>query len=608
MITVQDLDKKYGEQVIFDKVSFTIAPGERVGLVGRNGHGKTTLLRLLSGRESCDGGTISLPREYRVGYQTQHIDFTKPTVLEEGCQGLPEGRREEDWRIKKILAGLGIGEEDLARSPNELSGGYQMRLSLAKVLVSEPNLLLLDEPTNFLDIVSIRWLERFLKGWPGELVVITHDRSFMDAVATHIMGIHRARIRKMRGTTNKFYGQLEQEEEVYERQRLNREKKQKQTEEFINRFRAQARHAGLVQSRIKALEKQQPMEQLVEVRALKFSFNPAPCPARSILESRNITFSYTGLDPFLVSEFRLEIEKGDRIGVIGKNGKGKTTLLKLLAGVLDPLEGDVKYHPNSQIAYFEQSNTAQLNPDNVVLEEVLSGNRDAGAQRARNVCGAMMFSGNQAQKKVSVLSGGEKCRVLLGKLLLTPANLLLFDEPTHHLDTESCEALMEAFDEFPGGVVVVTHSERILRRLAKKLVVFQGEKPFLFPAGYDAFLERVGWDEEDDPSRPPGAPLTKKERRRARAEFVRERAAVLRPLETKIRKLEKAIELWEIQLHNENQALIVASQAKDVPTITALSKSTHAVREKIDAGYRELEELTEEYEDKQAEFDSREVL
>ncbi|GAF74664.1 unnamed protein product, partial [marine sediment metagenome] len=278
MITVQDLSKQYGEQIIFDRVSFTIGPGERVGLVGRNGHGKTTLLRLLIGEEAYDAGRVTLPRDYRVGHQAQHIRFTKPTVLEEGCLGLPEDAQSDEWRVKKTLSGLGFTEEDFGRSPDELSGGYRMRLSLTKVLVSDPNLLLLDEPTNFLDIVSIRWLERFLRAWQGELIVITHDRGFMDSVTTHVMGIYRTKLRKIAGSTKKYYEQIVQEEEVYEKRRITQEKKRKQTEQFINRFRSKARHAGMVQSRIKALEKQGSMEKLVEAPVLSFSFNAAPCP------------------------------------------------------------------------------------------------------------------------------------------------------------------------------------------------------------------------------------------------------------------------------------------------------------------------------------------
>ncbi|MFC1671691.1 ABC-F family ATP-binding cassette domain-containing protein [Planctomycetota bacterium] len=606
MITVQGLNKQYGAQVLFKDASFTIAPGERVGLLGRNGHGKSTLLRLLTGEEGYDQGTVTLPRDYRIGHQAQHIEVSMPTVLKEGCLGLPAGREEESWRIKKTLAGLGIGEDDLLRDPAELSGGFQMRLSLAKVLVSEPNLLLLDEPTNFLDIVSIRWLERLLKGWRGELIVISHDRSFMDSVTTHVMGIHRTRIRKLAGSTEKYYAQIAQEEVVHEKQRVNLSKKRKQAEVFISRFRSQARHAGLVQSRIKALEKQEPIDKLAEIEKLSFSFNAAECPARYVLEARGISFSYAPADPLLVSELDLGIEAGDRIGVIGKNGRGKTTLLKLLAGVLDPTEGLVRYHPNAQVAYFEQSNTAQLDPNNAVLQEVIAANRQAGAQAARNVCGAMMFPGDHVQKKISVLSGGEKCRVLLGKLLLTPANLLLFDEPTHHLDADSCEALMEAFADFPGGVVVVTHNERILRRIADRLVVFQGDRPFLFPGTYDTFLDRIGWDEDEGIRASSRSSLSKKELKKARAEFVQERSKAIRPLEKAASKLEKSIEMWEIQLHNENQAMIVASNAQDVAGITRLSKSTHALREQIDAGYEELQNLTEQLDAKQADFEARE--
>ena len=217
MISVQNLSKQYSGHIIFDHVSFGLSSRERIGLIGRNGHGKTTLFRLLIGQEQCDEGTIKIPRDYRIGYLSQHILFTRPTVLEEGCCGLQESQKEQEWKVKKILSGLGYSESDFGRNPSEFSGGYQIRLNLTKVLVSEPNLLLLDEPTNFLDIISIRWLTSFLNSWQNEIMIISHDRSFMDSVTTHILGIHRSKIKKIRGSTKDYYDKISQEEEIYEK-------------------------------------------------------------------------------------------------------------------------------------------------------------------------------------------------------------------------------------------------------------------------------------------------------------------------------------------------------------------------------------------------------
>ena len=262
MLKVSGLEKAYVGQEIFDNVSFVVNPGERIGLVGRNGHGKTTLFRMILGEEHPDAGVISVPKYYTIGHLSQHIRFTEDTVLKEGCLSLPvsEDGIDESYKVETILMGLGFSVDDFNRNPAEFSGGYQVRLNLAKALVSEPNLLLLDEPTNYLDIISVRWLTRFLRNWKGELMLITHDRDFMDSVTTHTMGIHRFKVRKIAGPTQKLYEQILQEEEIHEKTRLNDQKKRSEVEDFINRFRAKATKASAVQSRIKALAKMDKLE------------------------------------------------------------------------------------------------------------------------------------------------------------------------------------------------------------------------------------------------------------------------------------------------------------------------------------------------------------
>jgi len=252
MLQVTNIEKSYGKQLLFDGVGFTVNPRERVGLVGRNGHGKSTLFRMILGEEHQDAGTITVPSGYTIGHLSQHIHFTENTVLGEACLALPpnEDHIDESYKAEAILHGLGFTNDDFDRHPSTLSGGYQVRLNLAKVLASEPNLLLLDEPTNYLDIVSVRWLTQFLRAWRNELIIITHDRDFMDSVTTHTMIIHRYKMRKVAGGTQKLYDQILMEEEIYEKTRQNDEKKRKEVEQFINRFRAQATKASAVQSRI----------------------------------------------------------------------------------------------------------------------------------------------------------------------------------------------------------------------------------------------------------------------------------------------------------------------------------------------------------------------
>ncbi len=611
MISIQNVTKQYANQVIFNNVTFNINSGERVGLVGRNGHGKTTLFRLIEGEEECDTGTISIPKDYKVGYLSQHIKFTKPTVIEEGCLGLPDDKKNDQWKVEKILSGLGFSENDMLRSPSEFSGGYQIRLNLAKVLAAEPNMLLLDEPSNFLDIVSIRWLENFLNSWKGEVLIISHDRMFMDKVVTHIVGIHRCKAKKIAGQTQKYYDQIDKEEDVYEKERLNEEKKRKQTEEFITKFRAKARLASLAQSRVKALEKQERKEKLEGIEDFSFSFNHSPCPGKYAQEARNISFSYDGKEPFLVDNLEFTVERDDKICVAGKNGKGKTTLLKMLASKLQPISGEIKSHPQTKIAYFEQANTVYLDDTKSVEEEIASAGENIERKRARDVCGSMMFSGDLALKKIAALSGGEKCRVLLGKLLLAPSNLLMLDEPTRHLDMQSCEAMTDAIKSFPGAAVIVTHNEYILHKIATKLVIFSKDKVSLFRGTYEEFLDQVGWEDEENPAptnknKPKKSGDVKKASRKTRAEFYAKRSKILSPFKKKIESLEKTIEKLELDLAGNNQALIKASEDQDIAAITKLGKEQKELRNCIDDLYNDLDETTTDFEKESANFEQEE--
>ena len=294
MISVENLTKSFGKYILFDGISFKLNSRERIGLVGRNGHGKTTLFRLVAGMDQPDSGNILTPKSYRIGYVQQHIDFSKRTVLEEAMTGLADSEKDHSWKAEKILAGLGFSLTDMQQPPETFSGGFQVRLNLAKALVSEPDLLLLDEPTNYLDITSIRWIERFLINWPHELMLITHDRSFMDKIVTHTLGIHRRKVRKIAGDTGKYYAQIALDEEVYEKTRLNDEKRRKEIELFISRFRAKARLANMVQSRIKTLSKMTRQEKLDKVKNLEFSFQTQPFSAKHVLTVRNLGF---GFDP-----------------------------------------------------------------------------------------------------------------------------------------------------------------------------------------------------------------------------------------------------------------------------------------------------------------------
>jgi ATP-binding cassette subfamily F protein 3 len=460
----------------------------------------------------------------------------------------------------------------------------------------------LDEPTNYLDIVSIRWLEKFLRQWKSELMVITHDRAFMDKVTTHTMGIHRKNIRKIKGRTEKYYEQILKEEEIYEKTRVNDEKKRKETELYISRFRAKARLAGMVQSRIKALDKQEKLDRLEKIKTLDFSFSYKPFPARVPMSVDGLSFSFTGED--LIKNFSLTIVKDDRICVIGKNGKGKTTLLRLLAGELSPKAGTVNIHGDVNIGHFAQTNTLQLNESYTVEEEIMNAGCDR--QRSRDIAGAMMFEGDQALKKIDVLSGGEKSRVLLGKILAQKSNLLLLDEPTNHLDMESSDALLAAIDEFEGAVVIVTHNEMFLHTLANRFVVFQEGGVTVFEGSYQNFLDKVGWEDEREAGGQAASgrdSMNKKDLRKMRADILLRKSRTVNPLKERTAELETMIEQKEKQLSGLNSEIIKASGAGEGDKISSLSKEIHRLKSEVDSMFNEFESLTIELEVKMKDYD-----
>ena len=496
MLFCKNLTKSFGPQLLLDEAGFQLNKGERIGIVGRNGYGKSTLFRIILGTDRADEGDITYPELYHMKALDQHLMFTEDTIVGEVALVLPEDQSYDVWKAEKLLSGLGFLSTDFTRNPSEFSGGYQMRIKLAQLLLSEPDLLLLDEPTNYLDILSIRWLERFLSSWKGELLCVSHDQTFLKNTMTHTALIHRQKIKKIQGPPQKVYAQIAQEEEIHERTRLAQHKETKRQEKFIREFRAGARSAGLVQSRIKMLDKRQVLKALDPIPPIRFRFPEADFIGDRILEATNISFGYNpGQD--LLHKVSFEIKYGDKIGIIGANGKGKTTLLKVLAGELEHQSGSFKKHQSVEVGYFGQSNIDRLDPLKNIVEE-FQEEKEVGEQQARSTAATLLFSGDTAYKKIDALSGGEKARVNLGKILLHHINFLLLDEPTSHLDYESVEALVEGVNEFEGAVCFVSHDENFLRQVAKKLIVFDGDDVFLFEGNYDQFLKEKGFVEEKE--------------------------------------------------------------------------------------------------------------
>jgi ATP-binding cassette subfamily F protein 3 len=603
MIQVTDVSMSHGDQPLFTNASFTVNPGERCSLVGRNGSGKTTMLRLIIGQEPPDSGTISMPKGYRLGYLNQHIHFSRPTVIEEAALGLQEEERDSIYKVEKILFGLGFKEEALTGPTDKLSGGFHLRLHLAKVLLSEPNCLLLDEPTNYLDILSMRFLTRFLQRWPGELIVVSHDREFMDSISTHTLGIHRERVRKVKGKTADLFAPILLEEEAYEKTRQTLEKKRSHMQTFVERLGAKASKAAQAQSRKKMIAKIPALEALKAIEDLDFHFHETPFQGKKIGEVKELSFSYHSAHSTLIDNLSFVIGKGEKIAIIGKNGYGKSTLLRLLAQELKPQHGTVSFSDQVSVGYFGQTNIQRLNENATIEAEIAAANPTLAFTEVRRICAQMMFRGNQAEKRIGILSGGEKSRVLLGKILAKPCNLLLLDEPTHHLDVESVEALIDAIEECNSTVIIVTHSELILERLGlSSLIVCHAGRQDLYMGGYEEFLEKVGWQEEASSEKTKEKTIDRAEEKRKRAELIAMRSKALKPIKVEMQQIETTIITLEEAQKKDQLILERISENGVSENMQELLITIGKRAKEIELLFERLLELGDSYEAKKNEF------
>ena len=603
MIQLTNLAKSFGGQTLFNDVNLKLSHGQKIGFVGRNGSGKSTLFKIILGEEDYDSGDVSIPKNYMIGTLKQHLVFTEKTVREECALVLPEDEQWNFYKIEKLLFGLGFTEEDLDKDPLSFSGGYQIRINLVKLLATEPNMLLLDEPTNYLDLPSLRWLRGFIKEFDGEVILITHDRDFMDSVSTHTMGVQRKGLRIVAGNSHKYYSTLEMEDETYEKTKANQDKKRKELEEFVARNKARASTAALAQSKQKELDKMDDMEDLHNDATLSFKFNYKETPAKVIFRADNLGFGYNPDEP-LFQGITFAMEKGKRLAIIGKNGKGKSTLLNYIAGELPLQQGKLDFHPSTTFAHFGQTNIERLNVKATVVDEIASVSKDIGIPAARNIAGRMMFSGELGDKKIEVLSGGERSRVMLGKIIATPANLLFLDEPTNHLDMQSIDAHADAVDAFEGSLIMVTHSEMLLHRLADALIIFHKGGAEYFDGSYADFLEKIGWEEEAGTEPKKKKPkINHKERKKLRKAVTQERNEIRKPYTKEIKLCEEKIEVLEADMAVKNEALEKASNSGDNDVIMELSKEVGLVQQEIDALFERLEIATEKDDEIVAEYD-----
>ncbi|XGC81963.1 ABC-F family ATP-binding cassette domain-containing protein [Bdellovibrio bacteriovorus] len=536
MIHLSNISKQHGNKILYKNGSFQINAGEKIGLVGPNGAGKTTIFRIITGEEGVDGGTISKSDRTVIGYFSQNIEEMKGrSAIEEvksavGNIGDMQARMQEfeaklcdpdldpdemnkilehygelqaeferlggydlESRAAEILTGLGIGPEDYHRPSESFSGGWKMRIALAKILVLNPEVLLMDEPTNHLDVESIVWLEEWLVNFKGAILMTSHDRDFMNRLVSKIVEIANKTITVYGGNYD-FY---ERERDIRKEQLIAAAKRQEdmlaKEEEFIARFAARASHAAQVQSRVKKLEKIDRIEIPPEEAEIKFEWPVPPRGGDEVVKIEDLAKIWhrdDGKEKLVFSGANALVKRMDRIAVVGVNGAGKSTMLKIIAGHTEPTKGKTTLGASINVGYFSQNSLDVLDPKATILDEVHSRIPNAGMGFVRSLLGAFKFSGEEAEKKISILSGGEKSRVVLACILAQPVNLLILDEPTNHLDIKSREVLLEAIKNFPGTVMIVSHDRHFLREITTRVFEVDKNQLRIYEGNYEYYSHK----------------------------------------------------------------------------------------------------------------------
>jgi ATP-binding cassette subfamily F protein 3 len=482
MLQIESVSKQYSTKVLLKNATAHLRPGSRVGLVGPNGAGKTTLFRMILEEESPDKGSIRKRPRLRIGYLPQELEtITGKTVLDAAHRDLyPEHEAE------RILMGLGFTEIDFGRLIEKLSGGYRMRVALAHLLLSNPDVLLLDEPTNHLDKPTQRWFEQFLLNSEMTLLIISHDTAFLDRVVTHIWDLRHHRIEEYRGNYSSFK-QIRAERDSQRAAAAGRQAKEvARVQTFVDRFRYQANKASQVQSRIKQLEKVKMIEIQRDPKRVKFKFPLPAASGRQVLELQSVAKRYG--EKVVYEKVDCSIERGQRVALVGENGAGKSTLLKMLAGALAFEKGTRTVGHGVTLHYFAQHQAETLNPEHTVLDSLSEVSSQAETNFLRGIAGAFLFSGDDQKKPIKALSGGERNRVALARMLVEPANTLLLDEPTNHLDPASVDMLTDALTEFPGTIVFISHDPTFLTRISTRVIEIEEGKARSFSGDYEYYL------------------------------------------------------------------------------------------------------------------------
>ncbi|MBS1119812.1 MAG: transporter related protein [Deltaproteobacteria bacterium] len=644
LVVLDEVSLFFADRMIFDAVSLRLGHGDRVGLIGPNGSGKTTLLKVIAGDQEVDDGKVTRANGVRIGWLPQEISVASGRSLIDMILSSVPGRAELDARLAAaeaeleaagdgagvdddrmlelaadvaelhervdhferffgehealaILAGLGFAPGEERRDIGELSGGWKMRGVLAGLLFQRPDVLLLDEPTNHLDMPSVAWFSDFLKKWSGCFVLISHDREFLNEQITRVVSLELEGLRSYPGNYERYLEQRAEEETILVGRAKNLARERERLTGFINRFRAQANKAAAVQSRVKMLEKMESVETYQKRNVMRFSFPPTSRTASEVIKVEGLKKAYG--EHVVFPGIDLTVRRGEKIGIIGVNGAGKTTLLRMLAGELPHDAGTIKLGSGVEVGYYAQHHADTLDLGSTVYEVVQRASPDTPPARVRSILGAFMFSGDDTDKPVKVLSGGEKARVALARLLVKPGNLMLMDEPTNHLDLASSESLTASLATYDGTLVFVSHNRSLIRNLATRIWNVEDQRVETYPGTLDEYLysmaqRRIGVAAADGitaprrdargavPVKAPASRDDDKVRKRREAETRNARRAKLGPLEKQVVQLEERIGVLEAEQKTRSAELADPAVYDDAPRRNKLLADYQSAQDKLD--------------------------